>query len=565
MAAPALHLRNKVRGLNRLREILAVLVIHGFEEALAELGLLKAFGPLKRRAASSSPEVSRAARFRQALEALGPTFIKLGQVLSTRPDLIPSNWADELKRLQDDCQHLDFAVIEQRLEEEFPAGVDELFTSIEEQPVAAASLAQVHRAVLADGNHVVLKVLRPGVRRIIEADMEALASLARFVEAHFKDLGYSPLEVVDEFSNELHNELDLTHEARATERLARDFADDPFVSFPQVFWQATTRSVLALEEIKGQLLSRMAHHDLSPRQKRTIVERGADAVFKQCLELGFFHADPHPGNIFILPAEKICFIDCGMTGRIDRGTSDQLADLVAAVAAEDLEAVVRAAIKLAAADPALAIDRTFRLDVAALVSSLHDSTLEQMDLGALLDGLFELFRKYRVRCPSDLIFLIKAITTIIAVGREVDPTFDLVAHVRPHIDRLVMRRYGPRAMAERLLGSLTEFATLAEDLPTEIRVFLDRVRRNNLVVRLEHQRLDRLTDTVEHASRNIAGSLVVAALMVGSAILVLADRFASGDGLLSTFGLVGWVVAGLLAVLQVIASSRYLSKKRDAD
>jgi len=564
---PTSKIKSTLRSANRYREILTALARYGFEDFVIESGLdrliergRELIGRSRADADADAAPLSRPARLRMVLEELGPTFIKMGQILSTREDLIPPEYAREFRRLQDDCPQLPYEAIAERLEDEFPDRLDDLFESIDETAVAAASLAQVHRAVMRDGSHVVIKVLRPGVRATIDADMDALNALAHFLERHWEDLGFSPVDVVNEFSRELQREIDLTLEAQSAERLRRYFENDPNIFFPRVYWQATTRNVLTMEEIKGKPISRIDLDTLSQEQRRKIVEHGADAVFKQCLQFGFFHADPHPGNIFVLDGGKICFIDCGMTGHVDARTTEQLADLVSGVVAGDLDRVIQVVIDLANVDPMIAEDRKFRSDVWNYVSRFSTASLEQLDMAELLDDFFALLRKYHVKCPSDLVFLIKAITTIQGVGERVDPSFDLVGYVKPHIERLLSRRYSLRAVKERLQRSLVRYVELAEELPNEVRMVLDRLHHNRFSISLEHKRLDRLNDTVEHASRNIAYALIIAALVIGSSILVLAET-GTEAGVLSTIGVIGLIGGAVLTVMLVLANVRFRKKE----
>jgi ubiquinone biosynthesis protein len=477
-------------------------------------------------------------------------------VLSTRADLIPPEWAEEFRKLQDDCPPVPFAGIRETIERELEGGVAGVFSSIEERALATASIAQVHRATLLDGTPVVVKVLRPGVRQVLAADMDVLTTLAEFVEQHFRNLGYSPTAVVRELARELENEIDLVREARATERLERCFADDPRVSFPHVHWQGTSSSVLTLEEIKGILLSRATPDDLTQEERHAIVVAGVDAVFKQCLELGFFHADPHPGNIFALPGGRICFIDCGMTGHLDRRTSEQLADLVQSVLLGDLDRVIDVVSSLTEVDPSVTASRAFRMDAWELVSRFDVGALDRLDIGALLQDFFETLRRHRIVCPSDIVFLIKAITTIESVGRDLDPGFDIVGHVTPHLERLLKRRVGFKALRRRVRVGLMRSLELLELLPTELRSLLGQLRRSDFRVRLEHRGLDRLTDTLEHASRNIAQALVLAALLVGSAILVHAGRGDIGESAVSKLGVAGLIASLGFGLVLLIATIR---------
>jgi len=560
-----------IRNVMRSTEILEVLVRHGFADVVTQIGFDRLFERGKRfLGAAPSPQIEhlpRPARMRLAMEELGPTFMKLGQMLSCRKDLIPAEWADEFAKLQAEGPKLPFEVIREALAKEFQGREATLFASIEETPIAAASMAQVHRATLADGTPVVLKILRPGTEERTQADLEILQTFAEFAEAHLKNSGFSPRDVVHEFGRELKREVDLTYEGRSTDRLRRAFESDPNVEFPVVYWDVTTRRVLALEEFKGVLLSRLKDGDLTPEQRTEVVSHGADAVARQCLEIGLFHADPHPGNLFALPRADghvaAGFIDCGMTGRIEPRTMEQLARLVKAVAEANVDEAIAVAGQLANVEPKKLDEPGFRGDMAELVQSFEVTSFDQFNLPGLLENLFQTMRAHHIQFPAELILLIKALTTIEAVGRSLDPTFDLIAHMRPAITRVVARRYGWAALRRRLRDGIAQYALVVEELPREIMMLMGTVRRNNFAVNLQHRGLTQLTRTIEHASRNIGFALMVTGLTVSSAILILASDRGGRPGLL-TIGTGGFVLAGVMAIFYVIANRRWMSDKRNA-
>ncbi len=550
----------RIRHVQRYIRVLEVFAKHGFADLAHQLRL-DALIDRGRSIVGAAPKanqehIPRAERVRHVLEELGPTFVKMGQVLSTRPDLIPQEWADEFTKLQDSVPGVDYEVIHATLEAEFPGKVTRLFRSIQKKPLAAASIAQVHRARLHDGARIVLKVLRPGIREVTETDMEILRTLAEAAESHFSNLGYSPTEVVSEFAKELAKEVDLRHEGRATERLRGLFEDDPDIVFPKVYWEATTRNVLALEEIRGVVLSRLEDGEISAADRRRVVENGARAVFRQCLEFGFFHADPHPGNLVALPGGRIAFIDCGMTGQLDTKTAQHLADLVSGVVSGDLERIVGVVGALADVEPEKLEDRGVRADAQAIVSEFQNTPLERLDLGRLLQNFFRALRAHQIRCPADLVFLIKALTTIESVGRRLDPSFEMVEFARPYIEALVQKRYSLTAIRSRLRRSLLQYTELAEDLPGELRPLLSQLRRSKFAFNLEHRGLGRLTHVIEHASRNISFALIIAAMLVGSSILVLAARN-PGLAALTAIGIAGFVASGILVVLMIISNRKY--------
>lgn len=537
--------------------MLEVLARHGFADFAEQIGL----GGLIERGreilggAPGPSEIPRPVRVRTVLEELGPTYIKMGQVLSTRPDLIPQEWAEEFKQLQNSVPGVEYEEIEKVLEKEFGNRLHTLFRSIQKKPLAAASIAQVHRAVLHDGARIVLKVLRPGIRDVVEADMEILRQLAEIAEGHFKDLGYSPTAVVDEFAKEIAKELDLAHEGRSTDRLRAFFEDDHEVVFAKVYWEATTPSVLALQEIRGKVFTNLNPDSLDDEVRRKLVENGTRAVFRQCLELGFFHADPHPGNLIALPKGRIAFIDCGMTGEVDTRTARQLADLVSGVVGGDLDRVMEVVGALGDVPPEKLEDRALRNDVNTIISQFQNTSLDQLDLGKLLSDFFGTLRANRIHCPADLMFLIKALTTIESVGRWIDPSFPLAEFVRPFVEKLVEKRYSFSALRSRAQKSALSYLELAEDLPVELRSLLSQVRKNRFAINIEHRGLTKLTHTIEHASRNISFALIIASMLVGSSILILAARNA-GMGALMAIGIAGFLAAGVLVVLMVLTNRR---------
>ncbi|NUQ67909.1 MAG: AarF/ABC1/UbiB kinase family protein [Phycisphaerales bacterium] len=555
-----LELNQTIRHVRRYAEIVHVLARYGFADVVQELGLdrLLERGMAAVGAGKLAPEfehLPRAARLRQAMEELGPTFVKLGQLLSTRRDLVPQEWADEFTKLQDNVPPVPFGQIAEVLKAEFGQRQAELFKEIEHEPIGSASMAQVHRAVLADGTSIVLKILRPGIREVTQTDMEVMRTLAEFAEARLSNLGYSPIEVVNEFARELEREVDLRHEGRSTERLRRQFVLDESVSFPKVYWEATTGSVLALEEIRGVLLSRLKEGDLTPEEQRLVVANGAKAVLRMCLDIGFFHADPHPGNLFAMPGGKVCFIDCGMTGQLDETTTYQLADLVLGVVQADSEKVLGVVADLADVDPIKLEDRGLRSDVRDFIAHFQNTPLDQLNMADLLEEFFQKLRAHHLRCPGDLVLLIKALATIEAVGERLDPSFDMVEFATPHLERLVARRYSMRAMRKRFQAGMLRYVELVEDLPDDVRSIVNQLKRNRLAVNLEHRGLSRLTQTIEHASRNISFALIVAAMMVGSSILVLASRSVGGVAL-QAIGIAGFAAAAVLVLLIMLSSRK---------
>lgn len=562
-------LHTALRNVRRYQQVVRVLVRYGFGSFVQETGLdrlvERGFQLFGGESPVSVEHLSQPERVRRAMEELGPTFIKLGQILSTRRDLVPDEWAAEFSHLQDSVPAVGAASVQGRLEAEYgPERMKALFTSIDEEPLAAASMAQVHAATLRSGERIVLKVLRPGIEDIIDSDMEALRFIAAHVEDRFRNLGFSPRAVVEEFSRQLRYELDLTHEGRSTDRLRSAFAQDPCVGFPKVHWEATTGRILALERIDGKPLSRTPIDSIPDEDRRVAVDAGAKAVLRQCLELGFFHADPHPGNLFVRPGGKLIFIDLGMTGTIEPRTRRLIARLVHGTVLGDVEQVAAAALALGDVDPDRVDEKALRRDVQDIVSMFHDVPLERFNLAALLESFFSALRRQNVRCPADLALLVKALASLEGVGTLLDPKFDMVGYARPYIERILLEESSPLAVAKRMRDAVVGYAEFAESLPAEISELLTRIRRNRLTMNLEHRGLKQVTRVIEHASRNIALALVIAALVVASSILIHAEKHDGGYTWVLV-GTIGLVLAGLIGLAMLRGNARFTKQnlKRD--
>ncbi len=406
-------------------------------------------------------------------------------------------------------------------------------------------MAQVHAAVLNDGTPVVLKILRPNIDATLAADLQLMHWLVGLAGNHLKHLGFDAAAVIDEFDRQLERETDLRIEMESTRRLAEDFADLPAINFPRIYPALTTRRVLTLEHIQGKtLLANLEPATLTRDPRHALVAHAADAVFRQCLSMGFFHADPHPGNLFVNPdTAEITFIDCGMTGSIDPRSAEQLAQITHGAIEGELERVVRTAVRLADADPSITDDREFRADVWQFIDHFRGGDLGSLRMGKLLNEFFEVLRQHRLRCPADIVYLIKALTTIEGVAQDLAPEFDLVGHVRPYVTRLVKQRFGLRALRRRVRNNAVAYADLLDTLPHQLTDLLRMVRQNRSTLNLEHRNLDGLLDELDRASKSIAWALVIAAIIMGAAIIVLADRLNGDASYLSAIALLGFCIA----------------------
>jgi ubiquinone biosynthesis protein len=554
--------RGAFTSIRSYRRVLGVLVKYGFADVLLETGMSDLLGgAVGRRLSPTLLGHSRPERFRMALEELGPTFMKLGQVLSTRRDLLPPEYVDELCRLQTDCPPVAWEDIQARLDAEFAGRAASLFGEIDRTPLAAGTIAQAHAATLPDGRRVVLKVLRPGIHAQVEGDLATLRFLAERLEDAMPDLPIRPTAVIREFARRLRRELDLEVEARSTERLRQAFADDPNVTFPEVFWTQTRKGVLCIERIEGRLLARTDVATLSAETRRAVVEHGTRAVVRMCLEIGFFHADPHPGNLFILDGNRVCFIDCGMTASVSTSTRRSIADLVLAVATKDPAAVMAAAIAIGHVDLSRIDRRALELETQELVDCFVGVPIEQIDVAAVLQQFFDMLRRSGIECPPDIVLLIKAMTTIQGVGRDLDPDFQLIEYARPYVEALVRERYTPKSVGRRLRESLVGWVSMVERLPSDLGDVVSRLRENRLGVSIKLDGIDDFSEAITRAGGQVGYAVLLASLLLSSGVLVLASRIGQSD-LLYVLGMLGSLVAFGLTGIYLLSNWRAARSER---
>ncbi len=556
-----------VRHANRYREILSILVKFGFreffEDAKLDLLLEKGQRLFSRGAAAETETASRPERLRMALEELGPTFIKLGQILSTRPDILPPDYITELQKLQAEVPPVPWSKIKPQLEDDL-GDLHELFESLDEEPMAAASMAQAHRAVLREGSQpVVLKVLRPGIERVIRADVEILEAVADWVARHSEDLPFDPVSVVEEFSEAIGYELDFVHEGRNTDLFRSNLEEGEQAWFPEVYWQITRRRVLGLEEIKGVQLTNWRSAGLSDQQREMLVRNGAYTILRQVLDVGFFHADPHPGNLFLMDDGRLCFIDCGMAGRVDRETVTDLANLIHGIASSDIDKFYEAFLALGQVDEDQVDPRSLRRDLHDFLDQFTGVSFERLDMASMLRAFTDGLRKHRLQCPADIVLMIKALTTIEGVAEEIDPEFDLLGFARPHVEKLVKQQYSFKVIKGRFKRNAGKWLTLSERMPGRLTTILDRLGGNKFKIGLDVDGFQTLERTVFHSSRQLSYSILVAAMIMASSVLVLASS-AGNTPALGWIGFIGFLVSFIFAFL-ILLENLWTKLRRKKD
>jgi ubiquinone biosynthesis protein len=544
-----------MRDIGRMREIARILIYYGWGDIVKRLGLgniaERAGTMLHRQQSEEIKHLEPAVRVRLAIEELGPTFVKLGQVLATRPDIFPPHWITEFAKLQDSVPPEPFDVLLPQLEKSLGRSPFEVFVDLQTEAVAGASIAQVHLAKLQDGTPVVLKIRRPNVRNRIDADLRLLSHLARLLESEMPESRrFQPGKIVAQFAKSLRRELDLAMEGRNTDRFAQNFAADKTIVFAKVCWEHTSEDLLVMQHIDGIPGNDLDSARLAGLDLKKLAARGADAVLKMVLIDGFFHADPHPGNVFYLPENRIALIDCGMVGRITLDRRDQIANLLAALVSKDIDEL-RDTLVLWAGDAPID-DEKLSADIDELIFNYESVPLKQLRFGVLLNDLTTVMRENYLVVPPDLTMLFKALITLEGLGRQLDPDFQIVHHLTPFVKKVIVDRYMPGHLVKRGWRNINNLLDVATGLPRDISRLLREARRGRVKIDLDLKRLDHFGHQLDHSTNRLTLALLTAALIIGSSIVMTVKGGPTLLGL-PAFGFLGYFMASLFGIWLILS------------
>ncbi|MGD8560276.1 MAG: AarF/UbiB family protein, partial [Gammaproteobacteria bacterium] len=535
------------RDLGRLHEIAVILIRFGFGDLVNRLGLgtfLERAGKVLRwKSVEHAVRMDPPERVRCALEELGPTFIKLGQILATRVDLFPPEWIREFEKLQDEVPPVPFDDLKFQLEEDLGLPVTEVFKSLNTDSIAAGSIAQVHYAQLDNGEEVILKVRRPNIRAVIEADLRVLTRLAHIAEkeiAEFKS--FHPTDIVQQFKISIRRELDLAQECRNAERIARNLKDDPNIVIPRIYWDWTSERLNVQQYIKGIPGRQLDKVEEAGLDREQLAINGVTAVLHTIVVDGVFHADPHPGNAFYLPGNRIAFIDFGMVGRLTETRKGQVIDLLHGLLTRDTRAVIDVLLDWAGDTQLTSDDMT--IEIESFLDNYHGATLKALNLSAMLRDITVIMRDHELVMPPDLTLLFKAFISLEGMGRQLYPPFDIVAVAKPQIKSAIMARYAPDAIFKRGWRGLNDFLNVISDTPRDIRRLLRIARRGALQINLDINHLEQLTNQIDYSASRITVGLVTSALIIGSSIVMTVSGGPTMFGL-PLLGFVGFVGAGI--------------------
>lgn len=536
------------RDMGRLNTIMGVLIRHGFGDSVRRLGLAdsleRAGHALKWDHAADLARLEPPEQVRLALEELGPTFVKLGQILAGRADLFGPEWIAQFEKLHSHVAAVPLDQLLPQLREDLGDDPEQVFSRFDTEPLAAASIAQVHRARLKDGTEVVVKIRRPGIEDTVAADLRLLARLAALAEAELPALApYRPQQLVRELARSLKREMDLAQECRSAERIAANMAGLPWIVVPRVHWAHTRQRVNVQDFIEGVPGDRLDRLDTGRFDRRLLAQRGAKAVLKMIVEDGLFHADPHPGNVFYLDDNRIAFIDFGMVGRLSSRRREELLSLLLGLVERHPQAVVDVLTDWTGDGQGVNLSQ-LETEIEAFVDQYHGVPLAQLQLGQMLGDVTALLREHHLALPADLALLIKAFITLEGMGRGLDPEFHMATEALPMLRQVLRARYRPKALANRAWSTLRNALAVADQLPTDLMRLLRNARRGRLQVGIELAHLKRVGDQIDRAANRLAMALIIAALIVGSSIVMTVQGGPTIWGL-PAFGFLGFLGAVL--------------------
>ena len=495
---------------------------------MKELGLLELLSVPKRLFIEGSKDTQTKTvgeRFRLFFEQLGPTFIKIGQIASTRSDFIPADVIRELEKLQDDVPPFSYEEVQQVFTEELGKNINDVFSKFHEEPLAAASIGQVHYAILKTGEKVAVKIQRPNIRKKIETDLEILQEIAMLAERKFDWAAkYQLRDITYEFAKSLRAEVDYTIEGRNSEKIAKQFKNDPKIYIPKVYWPFTSKKILTMEYVDAIKLNEIEKIEKKGYNRNKIAEKVVNAIFQQILIDGFFHGDPHPGNVLVKEGEVIVLMDFGMVGRLTPQMRDHFASFVIAMMLQNTDGVIKAATKMGLVSDDANME-LLRTDVEHLREKYYDVPFSQLSLGEAVNDLFSVASKHGIRIPTDLTLVGKALLTMEGMVEKLDPNLSIVKIAEPFGKQLLKERYHPKNVVTRIMKNATEYGEIVTDLPKSIKQFTSIMKQGKMRVEVSISDLDHLLARLERVSNRLSFSIVLLSfsiimvgLIVGSSV-----------------------------------------------
>jgi ubiquinone biosynthesis protein len=547
---------NDLKKIRRFKDIIGTLMKYGFDEIVQRIELPGS--DFIQKIGSFRKEMGLYERIRLAIEDLGPTFVKFGQIMSMRPDLLPMELLSELEKLQDDMPAFDIKEVELSVEENLGMPLQEVFSVFDIEPLAAASLSQVHRGVLKQEGHIVaVKIQRPGIESKIRSDLDILETLAGFLDQKLDDFKtYQLPELVQVIRRGLIKELNFLTEVRHM-KIARSYAEETEIYVPSVYEQYCSKEILVMEFVQGAKYKEVVPG--SGYESERIAKQGLTAAVKQILEDGFFHADPHPGNLLITKDMKLCIIDWGMVGRLTEKDQFDLLYLLKAVTDKNSDALVQGLLRICRNTGEKIDPRVVERELLDILDAYYAVPIKDVDIGHLLMSMTELIRKHQLQLPTEFVIMVKALVTAEGSARQANPDLDIISEIKEYVTRLARQRYHPEVVWRNFRDSFSTLWVLQRDLPLQIQKIISKLEKGRIKFNFHLHMLEQLVNSLENASNRLTTGIITGAIIIGSSMIITTGigPFIFGLPALGVIGYLLSVVLGLWLIITILRSKKY--------
>ena len=553
-----LNFKRTYRSLIRLKEIIQVLTKHGFGHFVARLNLVRyvpGLGKLRIFRKKTMTEASMPVRVRYVLQELGPTFVKLGQILSGRPDILTQEYIQEFKLLQDKVPPFPVDQVFSVIENEFARPAQEIFHTFSPHALASGSMGQAHAAELPDRSPVIVKIRRPGIEKTIATDIDILQFFAELIEYYIEELRIlQPTRLVKEFAKNMRKELDFTQEASYCEKFNTMLAEDPHISCPKVFWDYTTTNVIVLERLEGINIGETELLRSQGVDLKNLARVLASSFMEQYFVKGMFHGDPHPGNILVTPTGKINLIDFGSVGHLTHDLKNQLSTVIIAIVKKDIRLIVEVYSDIGVFTE-MPDKQKVTTDILELLDRYLGVPLEHLDMGKVFLDVFSLAREHKAILPQDFMLLVKSMVTIVAIGRDLDPKFDLIQAASPHLHKIIRQKLSPKHIFNQLFFNFWTLYNLLQALPSDLKELMRRLKTGKLQITIKHEATHRDLIEIDKIFQRLAYSIIAAAFVIGASIMATAGiepKFKD----VSVYAIIGYVIAGLFITMAMFVGPK---------
>ena len=551
----ALHKNKRYSKLKRTKEIISILIAYGFNDLLYVTPILNIIGrPLSKvkikHKGKYINELTRGEKIRYAFEELGTTFIKLGQILSSRKDLIPKDIIDELSKLQDNVAFFDEKESVRIIEEELELPISKAFQSFEYKPVASASISQVHKAVLHDGTEVAIKVKRPNIDSKVLVDIEIISWITELIEKYSEDFALlKPRKLIRTFSIQLQRELDFTYEKNNLLKFYNYFINNPKIKIPQVYKDYSTKNILTMEFIKGINVAEVK--DNPKFDNVEIVSEIASSMLEQIFMINFFHADPHPGNIFILENNVVCYIDFGMVGAVPPSIKESLLNIISSLSSDNYSKLAYSILELCE-NKEISNFEDFEDRIFLFVNSYINMPLSDIDIEQIFNEIITILRDYNLSISSNLMMIFKSLIVLEGLGRTLNRDFKIMEHLKPFTQKYMKEQISPNNMVKQFKNILLDYSTVLKNMPSDISGLISIIKKGGMKIILEHKGLDALSNTLDKLADRLSYSIVLASLIISSALIIVAKIPPLFNGI-PIIGMIGFGLSALFGFLMIIA------------